>query len=77
MCIAIPGKVLSVDGFIGVCDFFGEQRSVYLHLCDEPAAVGDYILDHLGYAVRRIPEEDIEGTLQMYRELTAPQPLRS
>jgi hydrogenase expression/formation protein HypC len=72
MCIAIPGKVLSVDGLVARCDFFGQQRDVFIHLCDEPANVGDYILDHLGYAVRRVPDEDVQGTLEMYRELTAP-----
>jgi len=29
----------------------------------------DYILNHVGYAIRRIPEDDIEGTLKMYEEL--------
>jgi hydrogenase expression/formation protein HypC len=32
-------------------------------------APGDYILNHVGFAIRRIPEEDIAGTLAMYQQL--------
>jgi hydrogenase expression/formation protein HypC len=32
-------------------------------------AAGDYILNHVGYAIRRIPEDDIEGTLALYEQL--------
>jgi hydrogenase expression/formation protein HypC len=45
------------------------SRQVRLELVDEPVAPGDYILNHVGYAIRRIPEEDIEGTLAMYEQL--------
>ena len=50
-------------------DFFGVQKQVHLHIVDEPVIVGDYILNHVGYAIRKIPEEDIESTLVMYDEL--------
>ena len=36
---------------------------------NEPVAPGDYILNHVGYAIRRIPEDDIEGTLALYEQL--------
>jgi hydrogenase expression/formation protein HypC len=36
---------------------------------DQPVAPGDYILNHVGYAIRRIPKDDIEGTLKLYEEL--------
>jgi hydrogenase expression/formation protein HypC len=32
----------------------------------EPIAPGDYIIDHAGYAVRRIPDEDVADTLALY-----------
>jgi hydrogenase expression/formation protein HypC len=32
---------------------------------------GDYVLNHVGYAIRRIPPEDIGATLAMYDELLA------
>jgi hydrogenase expression/formation protein HypC len=63
--------VLEIDGFIALVDFFGVQRHVRLEVIDEPVVPGDYLLNHVGFAIRRIPEEDIEGTLAMYRELLA------
>ena len=69
MCLGVPGRVIRVEGTIAVVDFFGVSRQVRLELVDEPVAPGDYILNHVGYAIRRIPEGDIEGTLAMYEQL--------
>ena len=69
MCLGVPGRVLRIDGTTAVVDFFGVSRQVRLELVDEPVAPGDYILNHVGFAIRRIPEADIEGTLAMYEQL--------
>ena len=69
MCLGVPGRVLRIDGMTAVVDFFGVSRQVRLELVDEPVSPGDYILNHVGFAIRRIPEADIEGTLAMYEQL--------
>lgn len=69
MCLGVPGRVLSVNGFLATVDFFGVTREVRLELVDQPVAPGDYILNHVGYAIRRIPESDIQDTLALYQEL--------
>ena len=69
MCLGVPGRVIEVRDNIAVVDFFGVSRQVRLELVDEPVAPGDYILNHVGFAIRRIPEGDIDGTLEMYRQL--------
>jgi len=69
MCLGVPGRVIEVHDNLALVDFFGVSRQVRLELVDEPVAPGDYILNHVGYAIRRIPESDIEGTLEMYRQL--------
>ena len=69
MCLGVPGLVVEVDGNSALVDFFGVYRHVRLELVDQPVAAGDYILNHVGYAIRRIPEADIEGTLDLYRQL--------
>ena len=69
MCLGVPGRVIEVHDNFALVDFFGVTRQVRLELVDEPVAPGDYILNHVGYAIRRIPESDIEGTLAMYRQL--------
>jgi hydrogenase expression/formation protein HypC len=69
MCLGVPGRVVDVNGSIATVDFFGVRRQVRLELVDQPVGPGDYILNHVGYAIRRIPEEDIEGTLALYEQL--------
>jgi len=32
-------------------------------------SVGDYVLNHVGFAIRRIPSEDLQTTLEMYEQL--------
>jgi hydrogenase expression/formation protein HypC len=65
----VPGKVLTVEGAVAAVDFFGLQRRIRLDIVDQPVAVGDYVLNHAGYAIRRIPEGEIEETLDLYRIL--------
>jgi hydrogenase expression/formation protein HypC len=69
MCLGVPGKIVSVNGPVAVVDFWGVRREVSLDIVDEPVAPGDYILNHVGFAIRRIPEEDIRETLSMYEGL--------
>ena len=50
-------------------DFWGARRRVRLDVVDEPVAPGDYVLNHVGFAIRRIPEAEIAETLALYEEL--------
>src|SRR6187397_1974038 len=69
MCLGVPGKVVAVDGYIATVDFWGVRRQIRLDIVDEPVAPGDYVLNHVGYAIRRIPAEDIGETLALYESL--------
>ena len=69
MCLGVPGKVIAVDGLLATVDFWGLRKQVRLEVVDEPVQPGDYILNHVGYAIRRIPPGEIESTLALYEEL--------
>jgi hydrogenase expression/formation protein HypC len=71
MCLGVPGKVLAVDDMLAVVDFFGVHRQVRLDIVDEPVKVGDYIMNHVGFAIRRIPAQEVGETLALYRLLLA------
>lgn len=71
MCLGVPGKVVSVDGLLATVDFWGVRKDIRLDIVDEPVKPGDYVLNHVGFAIRRIPSEDIEGTLALYESLLA------
>jgi hydrogenase expression/formation protein HypC len=69
MCLGVPGKVLEVDGLVAIVDFWGLRRPILLDLADEPVRPGDYILNHVGFAIRRIPPEEVAETLALYEQL--------
>jgi hydrogenase expression/formation protein HypC len=69
MCLGVPGKVVLVNGLMATVDFWGVRKEIRLEVVDEPVQPGDYILNHVGYAIRRIPAEEIGATLALYEEL--------
>jgi hydrogenase expression/formation protein HypC len=69
MCLGVPGRIVEIDGSVATVDFWGVRRQVRLDVVDEPVQPGDYILNHVGFAIRRIPPEDIAVTLELYEEL--------
>lgn len=69
MCLGVPGKIVDIDGSIATVDFWGVRRQVRLDVVDEPVQPGDYILNHVGFAIRRIPPAEIAATLELYEDL--------
>ena len=71
MCLGVPGKVIEVRDSVAVVDFWGVRKEVRLDIVDETVVPGDYILNHVGFAIRRIPPESIAETLALYEMLLA------
>lgn len=71
MCLGVPGKILTINDLVANVDFWGVRRDVALHVVDEPVVPGDYVLVHVGFAIRRIAPEDVQRTLEFYREIAS------
>ncbi len=71
MCLGVPGKVLAIDGLSATVDFFGVRKELRLDIVDEPVQVGDYVLNHVGFAIRRIPPEEVQETLALFDRILA------
>jgi hydrogenase expression/formation protein HypC len=69
MCLGVPGQVLEVQGLVATVDFWGVRKQVRLDVVDAPVAPGDYVLNHVGFAIRRMPAEEGAATLKLYQEL--------
>jgi hydrogenase expression/formation protein HypC len=69
MCLGVPGRVVAVDGLVATVDFWGVERRVRLDVVDAPVEPGDYVMNHVGFAIRRIPPEEIGETLELYELL--------
>src|SRR6188472_1834683 len=73
MCLAVPGKILSIVGEdplqrAGRISFGGIVKEVNLAFVPE-AKVGDYVVVHVGLAISTVDEEEAERTLQYFREM--------
>jgi len=66
MCLGVPGKVLEIRGHEATVDFFGVKRVLRLDIVDEPVQPGDYVLNHVGFAIRRIPPDEVQETLALF-----------
>ncbi len=69
MCLAIPGKVLEVEGDKAVADFKGVEKEVRVDPIPEDVSEGDYILSHAGFAISTITEKEAEETLDKFDEI--------
>jgi len=67
MCLAVPGKIESIDGDTGVVNIEGNRVHAMISLVPE-ARVGDWVLVHAGLAVTVMSEADAAETLNLMRE---------
>lgn len=59
MCLAIPMRIVAIDGFTAHCNARGVTRDVSLFMMqDDPPVVGDFIMMQLGYAIQKVSEAD-------------------
>jgi hydrogenase expression/formation protein HypC len=68
MCLAIPAKIISLDGTTAHVDFGqGVLRDVNVSLVD--AKVGEYVLVHAGYAIQVLEEKEALETLSLWNDV--------
>lgn len=74
MCLAVPGKVLSINRdaspIMGSVSFAGVLKDICLEWVPE-VQVGNYVLVHVGFALNTIDDEEAEETLRLLREMGA------
>jgi len=76
MCLAVPMKLVEMNGPLGVVELGGLRREVGLDLLAD-VRVGDYLIVHAGYAIEKLDEAEALKTLQLFRDLAGedePQP---
>ncbi len=67
MCLAVPGKISSIDGAVATVDYGGITRQANISLVE--AEVGTYVLIHAGYAIEVLDEEEAKKTLDLWSEV--------
>jgi len=68
MCLAVPVKVVSIEGDEAETEIGGVRRRVSVALTPEVKA-GDYVLLHTGYAIGVVDEVEARETLKLFEEI--------
>ncbi len=70
MCLAVPMRITAIDGFMATCEASGIARDVSLFMMQgEDLAVGDHVLIHVGYAIKKVSEEDARLSWEAFDEI--------
>jgi hydrogenase expression/formation protein HypC len=68
MCLAIPAKVVEINGDTAKVDFgAGTMRDVNISLVE--AKIGEYVIVHAGYAIEVLDQKAAEETLALWNEI--------
>jgi hydrogenase expression/formation protein HypC len=73
MCLAVPGKILSVSGDdpltrSGKVSFGGIVKEVNLAYVPE-AGVGDYVVVHVGFAISKVDEAEAQQVFEYLKQM--------
>jgi hydrogenase expression/formation protein HypC len=72
MCLAVPMKITSIDGFQCTCEAKGIEREVSLFMMqDEDLEPGDHILVHVGYAIQKVSKQEAADSWALFDEMLA------
>jgi hydrogenase expression/formation protein HypC len=64
MCLAVPARIVRIEGVLGTIDLDGVRKEISLLLCPQ-AQVGQYALVHAGFAITVVDEEEARKTLEL------------
>jgi len=72
LCLAVPARVVKIEGEWAEVDIGGIRREASLALvADRGISVGDYVLVHTGYAITKVDEEEARSILETWKQVMA------
>lgn len=75
MCLAIPAKITEIKDEFATCQVGDSETfiTVSLMLMEEEVALGDYLIVHAGFALRKLSQEDAQESLSVLRQMVEAQ----
>lgn len=64
MCLAVPMKLIKLNGVTGVVELGSLHKEIGLQLLED-VKVGDYVIVHAGYAIKILDEKEAAETLTL------------
>lgn len=71
MCLAIPAEILEINDGVATCKVGEGNTTVQasIMLLDEEVQLGDYIIIHAGFALRRLDHQEAQESLKILRDM--------
>ncbi len=71
MCLAIPAEILEISDGVATCKVGEGETTVQasIMLLDEEVTLGDYIIIHAGFALRKLDHKEAQETLKILRDM--------
>ena len=71
MCLAIPSKIIEIKEETNsvIVDTMGAQREASLNMMPDKVVVGDYVLIHVGFVIRKLDEKSAQESLDLYEQI--------
>ena len=70
MCLAVPARLVDIDGMNATVDLGGVRKAISIALVPE-AQLGDYVIVHVGHAIGLIDPEEAARTLELFAQMQA------
>lgn len=71
MCLAVPGEIVRAEGREALVDMGGVRRRVRLDTLPDQVQVGDWVLVHTGFAIRKVPPAEARETWKLLDQFIA------
>lgn len=68
MCLAVPMKVIKIDGSNAVVELGGIKKNINMGLLDN-VKVGEYVIVHAGFAIQKVDDKEARETIEILREM--------
>lgn len=70
MCLAYPYKIIEVrNEWTAIAEVRGVKTEIALHLLPEGVKEGDWVLVHVGFAIKKLSEEEAQESLRYWDEI--------
>lgn len=67
MCLAIPGKIIEIEGDEAIVDYGGVRKRVNVSMVD--AKAGEWVLVHVGFAIQKVDEKIARETNRLLEDV--------
>lgn len=69
MCLAVPSKIIDIDGYMATVDVMGLRKQISLMLLPEEPQIGDYVLVHAGFAINKMEPQEAQEALKIFEKI--------